>query len=44
MAGDAGAAIVTVKAAAGLGVIFTCGTSKALSEVDKKNTRKINLN
>lgn len=28
--GDAGASIVAVEAAAGLGIIFTCGASKAL--------------
>lgn len=32
MTGDARASIATVKAAAGLGVIFTRGASKALQE------------
>ncbi len=40
VAGDAGASIAAVEAAAGLGVIFTCGASKALLEKDKKIRKK----
>lgn len=40
VAGDAGASIAAVEAAAGLGIILTCGAGKALNKrtINKKNT------